>query len=247
MDFRKKRIIVTDDDQLLLIQLCRLLKKMGLNSIPAENGLELIKLVNIQMPDLILMDIIMPYLNGLDTINYLKGNPSMHKIPIIAMSTDTSPKTAEAIAKSGAYDFLPKPLDIKRLHQLFEEVLFGDSESKRYCLRTPYHGRISLSVDDRETSHHTKSISERGAFVVTPEPLPIGTRVIVALEVKEKTLTFHGDVIYHYGLHDEENNIPPGMAIKFIEGASEDFERLHELIKEQLTLGLNKFNKDSFV
>ncbi len=247
MDFRKKRIIVTDDDQLLLIQLCGLLNKMGLNSIPAENGLELIKLVNILMPDLILMDIVMPHLGGLDTINYLKANPSMHKIPVIVMSSDTSPKTAEALAKSGAYDFLPKPLDIKRLHQLLEEVLFGDSESKRYYLRTPYRGRISISADDRETSHYTESISERGAFVVTPEPLPIGTRVISALEVKEKTLTFHGDVIYHYGLHDEEKNIPPGMAIKFIEGASEDFERLHEFIKEQLTLGLNKFNEDSFI
>ena len=247
MNFRKKRIIVTDDDQLFLIQLCGLLYKMGFNTIPAENGLELIKLVNIQMPDLILMDIVMPYLGGLDTLNYLKGNPSMHKIPVIAMSTDTSPKTAETLKKSGAYDFLPKPLDIKRLHQLLEEVLFGDSESKRHYLRTPHSGRISLSMGDRETSHYTESISERGAFVVTPEPLPIGTRLIATLQVKEKTLTFHGTVIYHCGLQNEEKNIPPGMAIKFIEGAKEDFERLHELIKEQLTLGLKNINKDSFI
>ena len=81
MDFRKKRIIVTDDDQLFLIQLCGLLNKMGLNAIPAENGLEVIKLVNIMMPDLILLDIVMPYLDGHETINYLKGNPSMHKTP----------------------------------------------------------------------------------------------------------------------------------------------------------------------
>ncbi|KKK73078.1 hypothetical protein LCGC14_2897430, partial [marine sediment metagenome] len=75
----------------------------------------------------------------------------------------------------------------------------------------------------------------------------IGTRLIATLQVKEKTLTFHGTVIYHCGLQNEEKNIPPGMAIKFIEGSKEDFERLHELIKEQLTLGLKNINKDSFI
>ena len=91
MDFKTKRIIVSDDDPPFLIQFCGLLNRMGHNTIPAENGAEVIKLANILIPDLFLMDV-MPDLDGLESIKHLKGNPPTLKVPIIAMSSDADDK-----------------------------------------------------------------------------------------------------------------------------------------------------------
>ena len=240
------RLIVSDDDSPFLIQLCGLLNRMGLSTIPAENGAEVLKLVNILIPDLFLMNV-MPDLDGLETIKHLKGNPSTLKVPIIAMSSDADDKAVETIRKSGAYDFLPKPIEIKRLHQLLEKVLTDHSRSKRAHIRTPYRGWISISVDGKEKSYFTETISERGVYVVSPEPLPVGTNVTVTLPFWEETIAFQGRVIYHYGLKDENAIFPPGMAIEFWEGSKDNFEMLDELIKEQLTHDLQDFIKDSFI
>lgn len=247
MGFRRKRIIVTDDDQTFLIQMCGLLHKMGLNPIPAENGLEVIKLIRFQTPDLILLDAVMPYLDGLETISYLKGSPSTHKIPIIAMSTDTSRSTIEAMKERGAYDFLPKPVDIKQLHQLLEQVLFSGTGWKRKNLRATCRENILITKDGEETSRYTYSLSERGAFVITPEPLPVGTRVGAKLVYRGTPLTFQGTVIYHAGLMETESGTPPGMAVEFLEGSEEDFRMLGEMIKEYLTQDLPDLSSISFV
>ncbi len=245
MELRTKRIIVSDDDPPFLIQLCGLLNRMGLSTIPAENGAEVLKLVNILIPDLFLMDV-MPNLDGLETIKRLKGNPSTQKVPIIAMSSDADDKVAETVKKSGAHDFLPKPIEIKRLHQLLEKVLTDHSRSKRDYIRTPYRGRVVISGDGMEKSYYSETISERGIYVVSPEPLPVGTNVTVTIPFWAETITFKGRVIYHYGLKDENAIFPPGMAIEFWQGSKDNFEMLDELIKEQLTQDLQDFIKDSF-
>ncbi len=243
----RKNVIVTDADQSFLIQLCSLLNRMGLNSIPTESGHDLIKLANIQKPDLIFMDIVMPNLDGLETIEHLKKSPSMRKVPVIAMSTDNSPKMIEAVTEQGAYDFLPKPLEIKRVHNILEELLFSDYRSQRAFIRTPYRGQITVSTDDAEARHYTESISEQGVYVITPEPLDIGSSIKTVLHTDEKDISFKGTVIYHCGMHSNEKAFPPGMAIKFDEDPNKDFEGLHELIKKQLTVDIKDFNKSPFI
>ena len=240
-------VIVKDDDQSFLLQLCSLLNRMGLHSIPAENGLEVIKLANIQIPDLIFMDIVIPNMDGLEAIKHLKESPSTHNIPVIAMSTDNSPEMIESVTKQGAYNFLSKPLEIRRMHNILEELLFSDHRSKRFYIRIPYSGRVTISTGDAETSHYTESISEQGVYVISPEPLDIGSSIKTVLHTDEKDLSFKGTVIYHCGLHNDDNAFPPGMAIKFDEGSNEDFESLHELIKKQLTMDMRDFNKSPFV
>lgn len=77
---------------------------------------------NSTLPDIILLDISMPDMNGWDVLDYLKRNPKWRYIPIVFISGE-SDKTAKYFGKIFGVDFVEKPFEIKNLKVLLEEIL----------------------------------------------------------------------------------------------------------------------------
>lgn len=104
-------ILVTDDDMINRKLLIVMLKKAGkYNIIEAQNGLEALDIVKASNPkiDLILLDIIMPVMDGLDFLKILKSEPEFSELPVVILTTDDS-KRNEAM-QSGALDVIIKPI-----------------------------------------------------------------------------------------------------------------------------------------
>ena len=110
-------ILIVEDDSFQCTLLERLLDKAGYRSASAHSGGEALALLGRQQPDLILMDVNLPDLNGLEITRRLKASPSMAAIPIVMITGHSGRQVLQASLSAGAIDFLVKPFDREVLLQ----------------------------------------------------------------------------------------------------------------------------------
>jgi twitching motility two-component system response regulator PilH len=108
-------ILVVDDSRTQLFALRQPLEKSGFNVITAENGKYGILAARHKKPDLILMDIVMPEVNGFQATRYLTRHPDTSHIPIIIISGSNQEADKAWGLKLGARDFITKPVDANQL------------------------------------------------------------------------------------------------------------------------------------
>ena len=109
------KILCVDDEPAIREFLHRVLTDEGYQVLTAGDGLEALPVAVKEQPDLILLDIMMPNLNGMETCKRLRERPTTRNIRIIILTAyDTRDRLEEAIA-AGADDFLGKPIDLTEL------------------------------------------------------------------------------------------------------------------------------------
>lgn len=123
--FNNKRILLVDDDRLNNRILKRLLKIYDIELDTCERGIECIdKINNGEQYDLILMDIMMPDMNGIDTLKKLKSNKNFNT-KVVALTADALSTSKNKYLKVGFTDYIPKPFKKEELEQKLKELL-GD-------------------------------------------------------------------------------------------------------------------------
>lgn len=108
----KKRILIVEDNDLNLKLFRDLLGAHGYDTIETKEGLEAITLTRAEHPDLILMDIQLPEISGLDVTRRIKADPSICDIPIIAVTAFAMKDDEEKILAAGCEAYLSKPISI---------------------------------------------------------------------------------------------------------------------------------------
>jgi len=91
--------------------------------VEANNGFDALRLLPLMPFDLIITDINMPDISGLELINFLKKNPEHKNIPLIILSTEKSEKDKERGLVLGASEYLVKPFDPEKLRMVVEKYL----------------------------------------------------------------------------------------------------------------------------
>lgn len=104
-------ILVVDDEPVFIQQTQTCLEAQGYKVHVARNGREALAVVDKQKIDLVLLDVIMPMLNGVEVTKIIKRNPQTRNIPIIVISTMTEYKDRVEFFRIGANDYMPKPID----------------------------------------------------------------------------------------------------------------------------------------
>ena len=121
----KKKILIVEDNLDLTYILLRLVEYAGHDSILAVNGKEAVEMADSQMPDLILMDIMMPEMNGFEATRLIRENPKTRSIPIIAVTAMSSAKDREECLKCGCSDYMSKPFTPSQLAATIEKHLMA--------------------------------------------------------------------------------------------------------------------------
>src|ERR1700712_1470074 len=121
---RKGRILVVDDDRLVLATLAHGLSQAGYDVIDADNGDDAILLAREHRPDLALLDIRMQGMSGFDVAAYLREYCHM---PFMFLSAFADEETAAQVRALGAVAYLVKPLDIGQILPAVEQALAGIS------------------------------------------------------------------------------------------------------------------------
>lgn len=117
------RVLYVEDTEVIRDTITRLLQLNGYQVNIARNGQEGVEKAQQQHPDIILMDLRMPVMDGYNAIEEIRNNPQTHDIPVIVISAWSS-KTERTQAKlAGANEFFVKPPDLNRLIDTIESLV----------------------------------------------------------------------------------------------------------------------------
>jgi two-component system alkaline phosphatase synthesis response regulator PhoP len=122
MGSERKAILVVDDSSTVLI-MEEMLLRSKYEVLKATGGPQALRIAAEKRPDLILLDIVMPTMDGLETCRLLRAMEATKKIPIIMVTTRGEQKTMQAAYASGANDYVTKPINHKELLSKVEQYL----------------------------------------------------------------------------------------------------------------------------
>src|SRR5919107_5783480 len=154
-------ILIVDDEVAILNALSPILEDEGYQVTVAKTGAEALKLLVAEPPDLMLLDIWMPEMDGLETLK--RAREQMPKLLVVMMSGHGSIETAVKAIKLGAYDYIEKPLSLENVtlrirHALDQRRLEEENQS----LRTKVEGRFELVGASPAMQHLRQLIATAG-------------------------------------------------------------------------------------
>ena len=108
---------VVDDNRMIANNLVKMLGLLGYEAYAAYGSLAAMQALSQHVPDVILLDIHMQGVNGVDLCRAIRRDARMKRVPILAISSDTQPELITAMREAGANGFLSKPIQIEELEQ----------------------------------------------------------------------------------------------------------------------------------
>jgi len=125
------RILYVEDAEVIRDTIARLLEVYGYKVAYAKNGKEGVEMAQQWKPDLVLMDLRMPIMDGYKAINEIKFNPQTRHIPIFVVSAWSSKKERDQARLAGADEFFVKPPDLNRLIEAIEIAVTASSKKPK--------------------------------------------------------------------------------------------------------------------
>ena len=158
MDRNTHQVLVIDDSPVDRLMLSSILQKEGYHATTASNGLDGIQQAREILPDIILLDVLMPGENGFETCSRLKMDPTTSPIPVIFLSSENDKKSRISGLNGGGVDYITKPFET-------EEVL----------ARLRIHLRIRQAFEaliEQQKTQLTQLKTAQQAILIQPEEMP---------------------------------------------------------------------------
>jgi UDP-3-O-acyl N-acetylglucosamine deacetylase len=207
---------VIDDEASIRRSLEGVLKDEGLSVVLAEDGETAISILMNVRPALVLLDIWMPGMDGLETLRKIK---ELHPdLPVVMISGHATISTAVAATRLGALDFLEKPLDLTGTIQMVRRVM---AQREASALQT---AQVSAASSVRWEAIDPASVGPLRESV-TINPVVFTSQPLAGRALRQKTLA-HAAILYGQGLHSGRKSglilepLPPNSGIHFV-GVSE--------------------------
>jgi len=119
-------ILIADDDPSMVRILTHIIESMGHTVVSENNGLAALETARREKPDLVILDLMMPYLDGFGVLMRLYGDDPPFEAPSILMTAQDSSEYEEVAKALGAIRFVEKPFDLRHLTRTIREAL-GDA------------------------------------------------------------------------------------------------------------------------
>jgi len=212
MDNQNIRILIVDDEprnRLLLKNMC---ENLGFETIQATNGEEAVDFALSTKPDLIIMDVIMPKMNGFDSTEKIKSNDNTKQIPVIIVTALGSREDLLTGISKGADDFLTKPYDFEELAMRIRNNL----KIKRYNDLLKESNYILEDKVQQRTKELQKALTELNLAHDNTKAAYLETiyRLTLATEFKDKATGAH---IKRISLYTKKIAEKLGMNNEFME------------------------------
>jgi CheY-like chemotaxis protein len=118
-----KRVLLVDDSETVIQFEKMILRGLGLELSSAKNGKLALERIAVQKPDLVLLDLMMPDMDGIETLRRLKENPNMQNIPVVVVTTKGDPELVKQAFEAGCDDYVTKPIDKMELLSKIKGIL----------------------------------------------------------------------------------------------------------------------------
>ena len=197
-----QKILVVEDNELNLKLFCDLLRAHGYEAEPVRDGREAVERARGFAPDLIVMDIQMPHVSGLELIEQLKGDSELRRTPIMAVTAYAAKGDEERIREAGAEGYVSKPISVMRFVEAVRALLAARADERR-----PAEVRVTRRFEASAEAVFDAWLDEATAgqwLFATPE----GERVRAALDPRpgggfEIVERRDGEEVLHAGRYEE--------------------------------------------
>ncbi len=164
-------ILIVEDDPISRILLSTCLQEEGYTTRTAENGKQALDLLQSERFDLVVLDLLMPEMDGFEVLKWIKARPELRNLLVIVASAEEDMKSIVQCIEMGANDYLPKPCEPTLLKARVKTIL----AMKRFYELAPSKGKI-LVIDDDLLDRNVLSVSltEEGYTVDTAENGRVG-------------------------------------------------------------------------
>ena len=205
MLYDDKLVLIVDDDDKLTKMLQFLFKTKGFTVKSAENGMEALEMLKKNIPDVIILDIMMPKMDGCEFMKEIKADPLMKEVPVVVLTAVKSDEDKNQFLSLGAHDYFEKPFKsselLNRVVKAIEEnqtmnineaqskLPGGEYSSERQHVRTKAKKKCILRIACVDTGGaeaifvETLNHSKGGLSIIYDgEKLSVGNRVLVYVE-----------------------------------------------------------------
>lgn len=119
------KVLIVDDDPGIRMLLSKFLQREGFETIMAQDGLEGVETAKKLQPDLIIMDVVMPQMDGLTAARLIKFYKPLSEVPIIFLTAKDANKEIELAQEVRAEVYITKPFDVRQVVDVVRETLSG--------------------------------------------------------------------------------------------------------------------------
>lgn len=120
---KQKTVMIVEDNELNMKLFHDLLEANGYMTMETRDGRKVMEMVRQQRPDLILMDIQLPEISGLDVTKLLKADQDLKTIPVIAVTAFAMKGDEQKIREGGCEDYISKPISVTRFLEVIDQYL----------------------------------------------------------------------------------------------------------------------------
>jgi len=223
-----KKILLVDDDEFFIEFERSFIQRKHFEILEARNGSEALEVIRKHNPDLVLLDLYMPGMDGLEVIARMRAEGYL-EIPVIVVSNEQSMEKIRELKEAGAGDYLTKPIDIDELVLKVNKFL---NETVRSDRRLPVSIKLKYRALDELLSGESRDLSTTGIFVRTRKNLEVGNLVELFLYSTEdadaEPIRLMGEVV-----RTVENDREEGAGLKFINLRQESIELIRQLLESE--------------
>ncbi len=125
----KKKILIVEDENCLLRLECILLTSKGYDVMGVSDGEEALKIISDYKPDLVLLDVIMPGIDGFEVCRRIKSDPKFDHIPVVMLTAKKKPQDIQKGEVVGAASYITKPFKSSTVIETIQKCLQGPGKS----------------------------------------------------------------------------------------------------------------------
>lgn len=229
----KKKILLVDDVNLFIeLEKTFLQRKNAFNILIAKNGEEALKIVELEQPDLVYMDLHMPGMNGDECCRLIKASEGGKNTPVVMVTSAGSEEDKSRCIAAGCNEIITKPIN-RTLFLSFAKRYLDVHERKEP--RYASHIKIKFGQDrDNLLTDYTVNINTGGLYVSSSRLLPVGTSLFVEIGLpgNDKTVCCQARVAW---INEEgatiKRDLPAGMGLGFVGISLEEMNVIREYIK----------------
>jgi CheY-like chemotaxis protein len=229
-------LMVVDSDARDLFYTSMLLQRFEYSICTARTADEALEMIMVAKPALIITELSLTGMSVLNFIQRLRQDSQTAAIPLVIQTSDLSPETQKKCSEAGA-SFSRKPVQVEELFRTVQLAIENrPRNSFRIYTRLPITAN-NLALHCGKNGECLTTLSEDGMYVWTLKPSPVNARIVMQLELKDRTIFLEAIVLRSHG-YGEGPFGEPGMGLRFVEITPEDKACIRQFITEEVTKGI---------
>jgi CheY-like chemotaxis protein len=248
MSLPKKSILIADHSKTFTSLLSVLLERMGFDVVTVGDGIAALKAVNEFEPNLIMLEVTIPKMDGVKALTHMKSDKHIANIPVVMLSIDAEEDMIRQCKKIGSSGFIKKPIKLESLHNILQDCIYSPVGIKRKHVRTTFISKVSMTCNKETKELYSENLSSGGIYVRSDETFPPGSDVNISFPLlNDESISLNGRIVYVKGFDSKVMTSPPGMAIEFMDISDENSSRLEDFVSQLLTCDIIDIQKEPVI